>query len=220
MKKLIILIIGLLSLQLSAQNIELTIVPNSIKVHDNHLYFRYRIQNNSGKSFVLYDAGLVDVATSEEQYDWNMYAASGAGLSCFIYDKNGNFRPRNFTGLRDYWPIAEELLCGDSIVIVIIKPVERTYQDSIIDLYFRKDIILNPGEFVEYDRKLDIGKNEIKYDRLEKGTYKFKLKYGFFSDFYRKEYISSRELNTPPSLKNTLLFEGEIWSEFYSFEYP
>jgi len=61
MKKIILLSIGLLSLQLSAQNIKLTIQPNSVKVQNDSLYFRYRIQNNSDTVFVLYNMGLVQL---------------------------------------------------------------------------------------------------------------------------------------------------------------
>jgi len=242
MKKLIILSIGLLCLQLSAQNVELTIAPNSIKVQDDYLYFRYRIQNNSDTAFVLYDAGSnVDIATSEKQYNagmvdvetdekwenWDHLSlstnANVIGLSGFIYDEKGNFRPRTYSiRNRHWWPIFVEQICGDSIIYTLIdttpieKKLEQEYKDSIYIIYSGKYIILNPDEFVEYERRLNIEKDEI--GELEKGTYKFKLKYGSFSNINRKEYIKSKE-NTP-SLKNTVLFEGEIWSGFYPFKYP
>ena len=235
MKKLIILSVGLLCLQLSAQNIELTIAPNSIKVQNDYLYFRYRIQNNGDTAVVLYDTGInVDIATSEKQYNAGMIDAATdekwydldlsplsmnaniVGLSVFIYDKNGNFRPRTYSmRFRDSWPVIYD---EDSSGKEIFEPIEieRTYEDSIYLLYNGKNIILNPGEFIEYERRLNIEKDEI--GKLEKGTYKFKLKYGFYSDYRREEYILSKE--TTPSLRNTVLFEGEIWSGLYPFEYP
>jgi len=204
MKKLIILSIGLLSLQLSAQNVELTILSNSIKMQDNYLHFRYRIKNNSDTAFVLYNTGIVDVATSEEPNDWNMYANdSGSGLSCFIYDENDIFLPRTFIGHRSY-----------------ISPFEPIrYEDSIIFISYRKYTILNPGSFVEYDRRLDIEKL-IMGAELEKGIYKFKLKYVFFSDYFREQYLIAKGKNEDLRNKNYILFEGEIWSDFYIFEYP
>ena len=203
MKKLIILSIGLLSWQLSAQNIELTILPNSIKVQNDYLYFRYRIQNKSDTAFVLYNAGMVDVAKSKEQDDFSMNANT-MGLSGFIYDENGDFRPRTYFAHKSYIPPCVT--------------IERTYEDSISYFFNNKDIILNQGSFVEYDRRLNIGADDIEFNQLEKGTYKIQLKYGFYLDYYRQQYIRSKGIT--PSLKNTVLFEGEIWSGFYSFEYP
>ena len=200
MKKLIILSIVLLSLQLSAQNVELTIEPNSIKVQDDYLYFKYRLQNNSDTSFVFYDVGMVDVATSEDPYIWNMYA-NRSGLSCFIYDENGKFRPRTFTGVRDNFNV--------------YKPIVETYEDSIRRIYSGKYIILNQGDFVEYEMRLIIIEDYVEYIKLEKGTYKFKLKYGFSLDNYRQQYLRARQINDI-----LFLFDGEIWSDFYLFEYP
>ena len=114
MKKLITLSIVLLSLQLSAQNIELTIMQNSIKVQGDYLYFKYRLQNNSDTAFIFYDAGMVDVASSEET-DIRSMNANTAGFSCFIYDENGNFRPQTFIGHRSYRPPGLPMRYEDSI---------------------------------------------------------------------------------------------------------
>jgi len=229
MKKLITLIIWLLSLQLSAQNVELTILPNSVKVQNDSLYFRYRIENKSDTAFIFYDAGMVDVATSEKQIDSKIdfdvlpthTKANTAGLSCFIYDENGRFRPRTFIGLRHIFiPIIRTY--EDNINYFYSEytpePIVRSYEDSIYFIYSGKYIVLNSGEFVEHERRLDISKRDMG-EKLEKGTYKFRLKYGFFSDYYRVEYYA-RTRQTDASLKGSFLFEGEIWSDFYLFEYP
>ena len=209
MKNIIILSAWLLSFKLSAQNVELTIEPNSIKVQNDYLYFKFRLQNNSDSVLAFRDAGsMVDVATSEEPDDWYMNVSS-SGLSCFIYDENDRFRPRTFTGLRDYWPVFDTITQTFKTIL--------SYEDSINYIYRSKYIILSPGRFVEYDRRLEIGKF-IMGEKLEKGTYKFRLKYGFFSDYYREGYLIAKE--TDESLKGSFLFEGEIWSDFYLFEYP
>jgi hypothetical protein len=191
MKKLIILSIGLLSLQLSAQNIELTILPQSIRVQDNLLYFIYRIQNNSDSIFVLYNVRGFDYATHEEQY--YEYAPR---LSAFIYDNNDELKQRKWIRMLRYQKPGS--------------PVVRTYEDSITDISFGKYIILNSGKAVEYDGRLRIENFE-----LEKGIYKFQLRY-FSSNHYRQIYIKAKKKDA--LLKNSLLFEGVIRSNVCSFK--
>ena len=183
--------IGLLTLQLSAQNIELTILPRSVKVQNDSLYFRYRIQNNSDSTFVFYNVRIFDFATHEEEY--YEYAPR---FGTFIYDKNNELRLQVWERTRRFQPSG--------------KPITRTYEDSISSLSYGKYIVLTPGKAVEYDRRLCIENFE-----LEKGTYKFQLRY-FSSDYYRQVYTKAKGKDI--RLKNSLLFEGEIRSNIYLFK--
>jgi len=202
MKKIILLIIGLLSLQLSAQNIELAILPKSVKVKNDSLYFRYRIQNNSDTIFILYNVRVVDVATEEMPFDNVMNENPNFKFAprffIFFYDKNEVFQPKNIIRTRGFNPS---------------EPIIKTYEDSIHSISYGKYIVLNPGKYVEYDIKISF-ENNIK---LNKGTYKFRL--GYFScDKYKQLYLKAKKQDG--RLKNSVLFEGEIKSKMCTFEYP
>ena len=185
--------IGLLSLQLSAQNIELTILPYSVRVQNDSLYFIYRIQNNSDTIFALYNVRIVDFAEYEDEY--YEYAPR---LAAFIYDKKDELRLQRWVKMPPFQDPS--------------KPIVRTYEDSISSLSYGKYIVLNSGKSVEYDRRIYIGSFE-----LEKGTYKFQLRY-FSSDYYQRLYIRAKKNDI--QLKNSLLFEEEIKSNIEHFFYP
>jgi len=197
MKKIVLFSIGILSLQLSAQNIKLTLLQNSIKIHNDSLYFKYRIQNNSDTILILYNVGMVDVAMSEKSVDVPMYVTY-AGLSIFIYNKNDEFQPRKWFTTGPFKDPRE--------------PIKQTYEDSIRTISSGKYIVLKQTKVVEYDRRVS-----LEYTDLEKGIYKVLLKYGFSFDYYKEKYIKTKAKD--PRLKNSVLFEGEISSNICSFKY-
>ena len=194
MRKIVLLSISLLSLQLSAQDIQLTILQKSVKVKNDSLYFRYRIQNNSDTVFAFYNVRSIDFVWFHEE-EYHEYLAPR--FVALIYDKNDVFLLQKWQSMPPFNPI---------------EPIKRTYEDSIHSLSYGKYIVLNPGQAVEYDRRLYIENFE-----LEKSTYKFQLRY-FSSDYYKQRYINAKKKDI--RLKNSLMFEGEVRSNFCFFEYP
>ena len=204
MKKILLLSIGLLSLQLSAQSIKLTIQPNSIKVQNDSLYFKYKIQNNSDTIFVLYNVGLVDFVLNpmlEDNLDFDSILSNHLSLTAFIYDKNDNL-PTKFRTTT--WPFRDPR-----------KPVKLTYEEKISSFH-GKYILLKKRESIEYERRLYIANIG-----LEKGPCKFQLVY-YSLDHQNtqeyKKYVKAKKQNI--RLKNSFMFEGKLKSNVCSFENP
>jgi len=195
MKKLILLIISLLSFQLSAQSVQFTILSNSIKVKKDSLYFKYRIQNNSDTSFVFYDIRLLKIAhvAVDEKFP---------GLFVHIYNENNEFLPTPWTTGPFRLPNAPQ-----------------TYEDSIRSIYGGKYIVLTKEKVVEYDGRVRIG--EIVWEdeivALKEGVYKFQLEF-LASDYDKERFTKAKKKNS--SLQNCFLFEERIRSNVCYFSYP
>lgn len=180
----------------NARNIELTILPQYTKVQNDSLYFKYRMQNNSDTVFVFYNVGMVDfIIFGEDEDDYYKYDPR---LTMFIYNKNNEFQSKKWgkeLSFKDPGTPREPMPYGDSIQI----------------LSFGKHIVLNPRESIEYCRQL-----YVKNFELEKGIYQFQLRYWASSGSYRERYTKDQKKNN--RLKNSVLFEGEIRSNFCSFD--
>jgi len=72
MRVIILLSITFFTVQSFAQKIQLTILSNSIKVESDSLFFRYRIQNTSDTTFVLYNSRVLNVSIDENPFKETM----------------------------------------------------------------------------------------------------------------------------------------------------
>jgi len=191
-----------LTLFLSAQNIELTILPQSVKVQNDSLCFRYKIQNICDTVFVLYNIGLVNYMVNprlEVNLDIDSILSNDLSLVALIYDKNGNLPTKLWVTMP---PFREPN-----------KPVKLTYEE-IMSSYHGKYIVLKQGESIEYDRRLNVAKMG-----LEKGTCTFQLVYfsvGHQNKQEYKKYLKSK--NQDIRLKNSVMFEGKVKSNVCFFE--
>lgn len=178
------------------RDVELTILLNSVRAENDSLYFRYRIQNNSDTTFVFYNTGIVDFVEIDgfEEEEYKYYAR---GLTMFIYDKNGEYQSPTWVR---FLPFQDPT-----------KPAVLSYEERIDSLFYGKYVMLPPGKSVEYDRH-----NFMDICELEKGIYNLQLRYYSSSDRYEQQYANAREKNA--RIKNSILFEGEIRSNFCSFE--
>lgn len=200
---IIILNIVFFSVHLVAQEIELTILPHSVNMQNDSLYFRYRIQNISDTILVLYNVRSFEVADDENPFDdiltENSKFKYSPRLFLFIYNKRREFQPKDFFVMMKYQDPR--------------KPIIKTYEDSIHSISEGKYIVLKQGESIEYDRMIPLGENI----RLPKGSYEFQIGY-FSSGYFRQRYAKAKKKDN--RLKNSMMFEGEVRSNFCVFEFP
>lgn len=77
------------SLSSFSQDVTMTLFQNSIKLQNDSLYLRYRIQNNTDTLFALYRLYTIFI-----ELDWgeddqnNEYSSSRPGISAFVKDEN------------------------------------------------------------------------------------------------------------------------------------
>jgi len=194
-----------LSLHLTAQNVKLTILPNSIKVQNDSLYFKYRIQNNSDTVFVLYNVGLVKTMAILELEDnppkIENIRPNFQVLAAFIYDKSGKIPTKMRSTMPPFRPPGSN--------------IKQTYEE-FISSFHGKNVVLKKAESIEYDRRLyiaDIG--------LEKGVCEFQLVY-YSLDYQNtqefKQYLKEKNQNI--RLKNSFMFDGKLISNVCIFENP
>jgi len=205
MKKLLLLIFGLFTLHLSAQKIELTIVPNSVKVKNDSLYFKYKIQNNSDTVFVLYNIGIIGIELDDSADITIPFRVPR--LSALISDKNGDLPSVLWVSHISYMNPRD-----------IPKQQTQTYEESINTNFYGKYVVLSQDKIIEYDRRVYIGNIGFGNIGLKKGTYTFQLRYSSPSDYYDQKYKKAKEKDK--RLKNSVLFKGEIKSNVCTFEYP
>ena len=198
-----LLFMSFLSLYLPAQDIELSILPHSIRVQNDSLYFRYKIHNNSDTIFVFYNLGFVELVLNMEKKDnpTGKIRTDYPALTAFIYDKDGKLPTKIRSST---WPFRYP---GN--------PVKLTY-DEIISSYHGKYIALKQGESIEYERRLyiaDIG--------LEKGLCELQLVYYSINHQNTQEYKQYlKAKNQDIRLKNRFMFEGVVRSFMYLFKNP
>ena len=208
MKKILLLSMMLLSPSLSAQNVELTLLQNSLRMEGDSLYFSYKIQNKSDTAFVFYNIRTIEVLLDLE--DDADYINGKTHLYALIYDNKDN-------------------LPSD----MIMTTAHDTYERLMSSKYYGKYIVLEPGKSVKYDTRISIWNltkarfmalygdewsclEEAEKKGLENGIYKFQLVYFSWSDNYKRRYVKEKKNNA--RLKDTHLFEGEIKSNVCIFE--
>lgn len=222
MKKLIILSIGLLTIQLSAQNVELTIVPNSIKMQDNYLYFRYRIQNNSDSTIVLFNMDNINHNINNVNRD--LLVKKDTVLSKYfmsklsaLITKEGNYPPF-ILGHGENW-----LFLEDSVKVDNNNVYESPKEEYIYESSEEKYIVLFPRSYEYFSYNLPLidtirsGKSYIFYSlELTKGVYEFQLCY-IASTYFECVYTNAKK--TDVRLKDSVMFEGILESNKCYFTY-
>ncbi|HEY5588335.1 MAG TPA: hypothetical protein VIK86_05190 [Candidatus Paceibacterota bacterium] len=187
--KWITLIVCLFFFQSQAQHLHLSIVENSIRVKNDSLYFKYKFQNNSDSTLVLYNTRHVwlDAAWIEKI---NLHADSYkiTPLPCVLIDiyNHNNELPKL------YFP-----------------PTRHNSRQPVYDI--GKYIVFKPKESKEYEYTQALWPS-----RFNKGEYKLQLVY-FSNKYYKYKFINAKKKDK--RLKNSVMFRGVIKSNNVKFYY-
>lgn len=175
--------------------LELVVFPQSIRIQNDSLYFRYGLQNHTDTSFTVYNLGYIGYIRHWQSFSY----LPNMGVILLLYDQKHqiHFNARG-SSLRYRDPTRPPSF-------------EEYRYTHCLDKY----IVLSPGETIEYHWQEYLGDFD-----LEKGSYTFQLRYvvpaptdNKYSPLNRYE----RAWRKNPWLKNTTLFRSELNSRFYSF---
>ncbi len=175
--------------------LELVVFPQSIRIQNDSLYFRYGLRNHTDTSFTVYNLGYIG-------YIWHWQSFSylpNMGVILLLYDQKHqiHFNARG-SSLRFRDPTQPPSF-------------EEYRYTHCLDKY----IVLSPGETIEYHWQEYLGDFD-----LEKGSYTFQLRYVVPAPTDNKYSLLNRyekAWRKNPRLKNTTLFRSELNSRFYSF---
>lgn len=178
-----------------APGLELVVFPQSIRIQNDSLYFRYGLRNHTDTTFTVYNLGYIG-------YIWHWQSFSympDMGVILLLYDQKHQIRfNARGSSLRFRDP-----------------PRPPSFEEYRYTHCLDKYIVLSPGETIEYHWQEYLGDFD-----LEKGSYSFQLRYvvpaptdNKYSPLNRYEKAWRKN----PRLKNTALFRSELNSRFYSF---
>jgi hypothetical protein len=218
--------------QLHAQTVILKIIPQSIIVKDDTLFFKYRVCNKTNQSLLFYNLNKnmgFDVLEGRKNGAnlRNVYP----GLSVCVFDKNGRlpqtykshtipFEPPSL--IPEHKPENKEVktLFDEFNISILPKAYKRQTEPFENPLMLKKKEvkhtpdgstiwILAPDDSIEVDLKLSIYPISLK-----KGQYKLSIYYTSYN-FYNKEYYKRKKVD--PDLKNTHQFKGVLNSNVCKF---
>lgn len=175
--------------------LELIVFPQSIRIRNDSLYFRYGLRNHTDTSFTVYNLGYIG-------YIWHWQSFSylpNMGVILLLYDQKHQIRfNARGSSLRFRDPTRPP-----------------SFEEYRYTHYLDKYIVLSPGETIEYDWQEYLGDFD-----LEKGSYSFQLRYVVpapTDNKYNPLNRYEKAWRKNPRLKNTALFRSELNSRFYSF---
>lgn len=187
--KWITFIACLFFLQANAQQLHLFIVENSVKVKDDSVYFKYKFQNNSNSTLVLYNTrhGWLDAAGIEKI---NLQADSYkiTPLPCVLIDiyNHNNELPKL------YFP-----------------STGHNSRQPVYDI--GKYIVFKSNESKEYKFTQALWPS-----RFNKGEYKLQLVY-FSNKYYKYQFLNAKKKDN--RLKKSVMFMGVVKSNIVKFHY-
>lgn len=175
--------------------LELIVFPQSIRIRNDSLYFRYGLRNHTDTSFTVYNLGYIG-------YIWHWQSFSylpNMGVILLLYDQKHQIRfNARGSSLRFRDPTRPP-----------------SFEEYRYTHYLDKYIVLSPGETIEYDWQEYLGDFD-----LEKGSYSFHCGMWFplrQTTNTTPSTATKRRGGKNPRLKNTALFRSELNSRFYSF---
>lgn len=171
------------------------VFPQSIRIRNDSLYFRYGLRNHTDTSFTVYNLGYIG-------YIWHWQSFSylpNMGVILLLYDQKHQIRfNARGSSLRFRDPTRPP-----------------SFEEYRYTHYLDKYIVLSPGETIEYDWQ-----EYLEDFDLEKGSYSFQLRYVVpapTDNKYNPLNRYEKAWRKNPRLKNTALFRSELNSRFYSF---
>jgi hypothetical protein len=177
----------------SATNeVELSIMPETMSLSNDTLQFKYRITNNTAKDLVFYNSRLLSFDNPVLNLQRLKNGISGVLIT--IVDQN-NKMSKYFRARTDPWNQLN------------FKP-DRYDKYDIYDTY----IVLKHNESI-----IHTAKESLWPINLQKGSYKLQITY-FSYNYYEAAYSKIKEKNS--KLKNTILFKGSLKSNIHNIEYP
>lgn len=225
--KWIFMIIIIFAGQLHAQTVILKIIPQSIIVKDDTLFFKYRVCNKTNQSLLFYNLnknGDFDVLESRKNRAnlKNVYPR----LYVCIFDKNGRlpqtYKSQTIPFENPLKPEHKEvnIISNEANVSILPKAYKRQTEPFENPLMPKnKEVkhtpdrstiwILASDDSIEVDLKLSIYPISLK-----KGQYKLSIYYPSY-DFYNKEYYKRKKVD--PDLKNVNQFKGVLNSNVCKF---
>lgn len=187
--KWITLITCLFFFQSQAQHLHLNIVENSIKIKNDSLYFKYKFQNKSNSTLVLYNTryGGLDAAGIE-----------------YIILKTDSINviplPRVLIDIYDH---------NNELPKLYFPPTRHNSRQPVYDI--GKYIVFKPNESKEYKFTQVLWPS-----RFSKGEYKLQLVY-FSNKYYKYNFLNAKKKDI--RLKNSMMFMGILKSNTVKFYY-
>lgn len=132
--------------------LELIVFPQSIRIRNDSLYFRYGLRNHTDTTFTVYNLGYIG-------YIWHWQSFSylpDMGGNILLYDQKHQIR---------FNALGSSLRYRDPT-----RP--PSFEEYRYDHCLHKYIVLSPGETIEYHWQEYLGDFD-----LEKGSYTFRLRY-------------------------------------------
>lgn len=187
--KLIAIVVCLMFSQLQAQVLHLSLLDKSVIVKNDSLHFKYRFQNTSDLTLVLYNAKFGD---------FDMFGIDN------IISAN---RKIGIT------PLPRLLIDIYNRENKLPKLIFQTLNHEIsINIYNAgKYILLKPNESLEYDFTISLF-----HHGLITGEYKLQLVY-FSNSYYESYFLNAKKKYN--NLKNTLMFKDVVKSNKVQFYY-
>jgi hypothetical protein len=216
MKKLILLFIGcFVYIFCFPQNVEITLYQNSIKMCNDTLYCKYRIENKTDSVLVLYSIESLSVKNNDEYLNSKVfYEGSWPRLWATIIDSNNEYAG---SGIRFKMPPSR--FPPDTT-----PPPHRPSPP-------KKYLVLQPFQSVEHENFLILHSMKLVDDSLFFSQMEVDIPYNFVTDGIQKiqlEYFSgpafrkrfNKDKQRDSNLKNSVMFEGIIKSNVCTFTYP
>lgn len=194
MRHILLIITCVVFAQLHAQNVQLSLIENSIKQSNDTLYFRYSISNKSSYTLALYNVRLVDFDFARPK-GYENFKRIFPGLLIKVLDKKNKLLNTLIHTSSMHNPNLEDLITKSTV---------------------NKFITLKPNGSVEFKHFIYIG--EIGYNRgMIKGKYNLQLTY-ISSDFYKDRFRKIQKRNK--RLKGVELFQGIVESNICNYDFP
>ncbi|MDL2223346.1 hypothetical protein LJB98_04515 [Bacteroidales bacterium OttesenSCG-928-M11] len=205
MKKIILLVwIFSMSFCLFSQDITIALFQSSIKLQNDSLFLKYRVQNHSDTSYVLYNVNSIEIeyGLSQDDDENKDFHSWWAGLGALIKDKNNKIQDSmswTMGGFRPPPPFGEDIPIPVFIhKYIILKPYEHKDINDVI-------LISDSTQF-----------SSFKY-YLREERYKLQLTY-FASKHYKSEHRKKQKRNR--ELQGVAMFQGLAVSNICYFDYP